>query len=120
MRPAKEARARFRFNLIETRFKRNWLDRLNAVAADLVSYRTRFRAIPQTEKDHAMAKGYWIAHVDVRDQDGYKAYVAMLGDIFRKHRGRYLARGGTFESMEGGHRGATGKCRCRAGGAGGL
>ena len=24
-----------------------------------------------------MAKGYWIANVDVRDTDGYKAYVAI-------------------------------------------
>ena len=51
-----------------------------------------------------MAKGYWIAHVDVRDQDGYKSYVAMLGDIFRKHQGRYLTRGGACESMEGKNR----------------
>jgi uncharacterized protein (DUF1330 family) len=51
-----------------------------------------------------MAKGYWIAHVDVRDQDGYKNYVAMLGEIFRKHQGRYLVRGGAFESMEGHNR----------------
>ena len=27
-------------------------------------------------KENAMAKGYWVAHVDVRDPDGYKAYVA--------------------------------------------
>jgi uncharacterized protein (DUF1330 family) len=51
-----------------------------------------------------MPKGYWIAHVDVLDAEGYKDYVAMLGDIFRKHHGRYLVRGGSFESMEGQNR----------------
>jgi uncharacterized protein (DUF1330 family) len=51
-----------------------------------------------------MPKGYWIAHVDVRDQEGYKNYVAMLADIFRKHHGRYLVRGGPFESLEGHNR----------------
>ncbi len=50
-----------------------------------------------------MAKGYWIAHVDVRDPDGYKNYVALLGDIFRKYHGRYLTRGGAFE-VDGRHR----------------
>ena len=44
-----------------------------------------------------MAKGYWIANVDVRDADGYKAYVAMLPDIFRKYGGRYTTRGGRTE-----------------------
>ena len=34
-----------------------------------------------------MAKGYWVAHVDVRDPDGYQNYVVLLGDIFRKHHG---------------------------------
>jgi uncharacterized protein (DUF1330 family) len=33
-----------------------------------------------------MAKGYWIANVDVRNADGYKEreYVAALPDILRK------------------------------------
>jgi uncharacterized protein (DUF1330 family) len=48
-----------------------------------------------------MAKGYWIANVDVRDADGYKAYVAMLPDIFRKYGGRYTTRGGRTECVEG-------------------
>jgi uncharacterized protein (DUF1330 family) len=48
-----------------------------------------------------MAKGYWIANVDVRNQDGYKMYVAMLPDIFRKHGGRYTTRGGKTEVVEG-------------------
>ena len=48
-----------------------------------------------------MPKGYWIACVDVRDQDGYKKYVATLGDIFHKHGGRYATRGGKSEVVEG-------------------
>jgi len=48
-----------------------------------------------------MAKGYWIASVDVRDADGYKQYVAALPDIFRKYGGRYATRGGRTECVEG-------------------
>ncbi len=48
-----------------------------------------------------MAKGYWIANVDVRNPDGYKDYVALLPDIFRKFGGRYVTRGGKFEVVEG-------------------
>jgi len=31
-----------------------------------------------------MAKGYWIAHVDVHNDDGYKAYAAANPAIFKK------------------------------------
>ena len=48
-----------------------------------------------------MAKGYWIANVDVRDDEGYKEYVAMLPDIFSKYGGRYTTRGGRTEAVEG-------------------
>lgn len=48
-----------------------------------------------------MAKGYWIANVDVRNPDGYKLYVATLPDIFRKYGGRYTTRGGRTECVEG-------------------
>ena len=48
-----------------------------------------------------MAKGYWIANVDVRDADGYKQYGAMLADIFRKYGGCYTTRGGKMEVVEG-------------------
>ncbi|HEX5211873.1 MAG TPA: DUF1330 domain-containing protein [Pseudolabrys sp.] len=48
-----------------------------------------------------MAKGYWIANVDVRDADGYKAYVGLLPDIFRKFGGKYTTRGGKMEVVEG-------------------
>ncbi len=48
-----------------------------------------------------MAKGYWIANVDVRNPEGYKLYVAALPDIFRKYGGRYTTRGGKTEVVEG-------------------
>jgi uncharacterized protein (DUF1330 family) len=48
-----------------------------------------------------MAKGYWIAHVDVTNPDGYKAYVAANAEPFRKYGARFLVRAGKFEKMEG-------------------
>jgi uncharacterized protein (DUF1330 family) len=51
-----------------------------------------------------MAKGYWIANVDVRNADGYKEYVAALPDILRKFGGRYVTRGGKTEVVEGKNR----------------
>jgi uncharacterized protein (DUF1330 family) len=48
-----------------------------------------------------MAKGYWIARVDVTDPEGYQAYVAANAVAFRKYGARFLVRGGTFEAHEG-------------------
>lgn len=48
-----------------------------------------------------MAKGYWIGRVDVHNADGYKQYVAGNGPVFQKYGGRFLVRGGKFESKEG-------------------
>lgn len=48
-----------------------------------------------------MAKGYWIAQVDVKNADGYKQYVSMLQDIFHKAGARYVTRGGATEVVEG-------------------
>ncbi len=48
-----------------------------------------------------MAKGYWIAHVDVKNEEGFKPYAAANGPIFKKFGGRYVVRGGKFEGMEG-------------------
>lgn len=52
-----------------------------------------------------MPKGYWIAHVDVADPEGYKDYVAAAKPAFEKYGARFLARGGTSEGLEGRHRG---------------
>lgn len=48
-----------------------------------------------------MAKGYWIAHVDVHDPEGYRDYVAAAKPAFEKFGARILARGGAFEAPEG-------------------
>jgi len=48
-----------------------------------------------------MAKGYWIASVDVTDPEGYKEYVAANAVAFRKYGAKFLVRGGRFEVPEG-------------------
>ena len=48
-----------------------------------------------------MAKGYWIAHVDVTDPEGYKEYVAANAAAFHKYGGKFIVRGGRFEAPEG-------------------
>ena len=48
-----------------------------------------------------MPKGYWIAHVDVSDDEGYKPYAAANQAIFKKFGGRFVVRGGKSELMEG-------------------
>jgi uncharacterized protein (DUF1330 family) len=48
-----------------------------------------------------MAKGYWLAQVDVRNPDSYKHYVAALQDVLRKFGGRYVVRAGQSETVEG-------------------
>jgi uncharacterized protein (DUF1330 family) len=51
-----------------------------------------------------MAKGYWVAHVDVQDAEAYKDYVASNGVAFAKFGGRFLVRGGQFQALEGSSR----------------
>jgi len=51
-----------------------------------------------------MPKGYWIARVDVSDEDGYKPYAAANPAIFKEYGGRFVVRAGKFESMEGNSR----------------
>jgi uncharacterized protein (DUF1330 family) len=48
-----------------------------------------------------MAKGYWIARVDVSDPEGYQAYVAANAAAFRKYGARFIVRGGRFKALEG-------------------
>jgi uncharacterized protein (DUF1330 family) len=48
-----------------------------------------------------MAKGYWIARVDVHNPDAYKAYASANGAAFAKFGGRFLVRGGHFQLVEG-------------------
>jgi len=48
-----------------------------------------------------MAKGYWIARVDVDDLDTYKKYVAANATPFREFGARFLVRAGNFKTLEG-------------------
>lgn len=48
-----------------------------------------------------MAKGYWIARLDVYDVDTYKTYVQANAEAFAKYGAKFLTRGGPFISLEG-------------------
>lgn len=48
-----------------------------------------------------MAKGYWVARVDVSNPDGYQRYVAANAAAFREYGARFIVRGGRFEAPEG-------------------
>lgn len=48
-----------------------------------------------------MAKGYWIAHVDVRDRERYQAYVAGAASAFKAFGARFMVRGGEYTGLEG-------------------
>jgi uncharacterized protein (DUF1330 family) len=51
-----------------------------------------------------MAKGYWVARVDVSNEEGFRRYAAANAAIFKKFGGRYVVRGGKFDGMEGSSR----------------
>jgi uncharacterized protein (DUF1330 family) len=55
----------------------------------------------------AALKGYWIAHVDVSDPEGYKPYQVANAKAFSKYGGRFLVRGGRHEVVEGRQRSRT-------------
>jgi uncharacterized protein (DUF1330 family) len=48
-----------------------------------------------------MAKGYWLAQVDVTDPEGYKEYAAANQVAFRNFGARFLVRAGRHETVEG-------------------
>ena len=48
-----------------------------------------------------MAKGYWIARVDVSDMAEYQKYVAANAEPIARFGGRFLVRGGKHEAPEG-------------------
>lgn len=48
-----------------------------------------------------MPKGLWIGRVDVHDLDNYKNYMAANGRAFAKFGGRFVVRGGAFETVIG-------------------
>lgn len=48
-----------------------------------------------------MPKGYWIARIDVTNPEPFKNYAAGASEAVKKHGGRYLARGGAYQALEG-------------------
>lgn len=48
-----------------------------------------------------MPKGYCIFHITVRDPERYAAYIAADAPVLAKHGGRFVARGGRCEAVEG-------------------
>ena len=48
-----------------------------------------------------MAKGYWIAHVEVTNPDQYQKYVEGSAAAFKKYGARMFARGGPVKHLEG-------------------
>ena len=48
-----------------------------------------------------MAKGYWIARVDVENQAEYDAYRALNAVAFAKYGGRFAVRGGEYKLARG-------------------
>jgi uncharacterized protein (DUF1330 family) len=54
-----------------------------------------------------MPKGYWVAHVDVRDPQAYEAYRAANATAFAKYGARFVVRGGAQEVREGSAKGRT-------------
>ena len=48
-----------------------------------------------------MSKGYWIARVDVTDNEKYKAYIQANAMPLKKFGAKFLVRAGRFEIPEG-------------------
>ncbi|MFC3615488.1 DUF1330 domain-containing protein [Lutimaribacter marinistellae] len=48
-----------------------------------------------------MAKGYWVAHVDVHDMEIYKQYIAANAAPFKEYGARFLVRAGERVEKEG-------------------
>ena len=47
---------------------------------------------------------FWIAHVDVHDEEGYARYAKIATEAIAEHGGEFLARGGRYRQMEGADR----------------
>ena len=48
-----------------------------------------------------MAKGYWIAHIEVRDAENYKPYLLAATEAVKSFGGQFLVRGEDYEQVEG-------------------
>jgi len=62
---------------------------------------------PGTPPAASATKGYWIAHIDVTNAEGYKPYMIACQAPFGRFGGRYLVRGGKQEIPEGRSRSRT-------------
>lgn len=51
-----------------------------------------------------MPTAFWIAHVDVHDEDAYARYAAIATEAITAHGGTFEARGGRYRQMEGSDR----------------
>jgi uncharacterized protein (DUF1330 family) len=50
---------------------------------------------------HVPPKGYLVAEIEVTDAEAYKGYAAKAGPVITACGGKYLARGGKVEALEG-------------------
>ena len=57
--------------------------------------------VVRSEPALTATKGYWIARVDVHDEEGYRPYVEESTAAFATHGAVFLARGGPYEVLEG-------------------
>jgi len=48
-----------------------------------------------------MAKGYWVANVEVRDLEQYKKYVVANAEPFARYGAKFLVRAGKHQTPEG-------------------
>lgn len=48
-----------------------------------------------------MAKGYWIARVDVHDMDRYPSYIEAAKPAYERYGAKFLVRGGEYHDVEG-------------------
>ena len=53
-----------------------------------------------------MPKAYWIARVDVNDQERYQDYISTARPAMQRFGAQFLARGGEYQALEG-------QCRAR-------
>jgi uncharacterized protein (DUF1330 family) len=66
----------------------------------------------ETRKTHnrngySMTKAYWVAHVDVKDPEGYTAYIRANAAAFAKYGAKFIIRGGPQVQVEGSARSRT-------------
>ena len=48
-----------------------------------------------------MAKGYWVACVNVKNKEEYQMYANLAGPAINLHGGKFLIRGGKVDNLEG-------------------